>query len=422
MNGIVAIGTPTLRVRVSSTTIIPTTITTISVPGAAVTPQRHQVYRSRPVTWPAGPTSHQMVSPFVPLRQIHNRIGIAGSRLCARNPRPHFMGQKFRNLMPSIVDPANLREAYRRARRDKRMTAGHLEFKEHSESNLARIGQVLAAGAYTVPAYHTFTIFEPKARVIMALPFYDRVIQHALCNVVDPIFEAVMMPMCAACRVGKGTHYGVIRVQAHMRELARNGPVHFLKMDFRQYFANVDRSTLHAEIRRKISCRATLRLIEIITPAEGQGLPIGNLTSQLWANLYGHMLDRFLVHELGIRHATRYMDDTVIFSNDREELRLHKTKIDDFVANTMRLSFSKWSIQSISRGVNFLGYRIWTAHRLLRRDSVQRAKRKIRIMREKGDIAALSRFLASWTGHAKWADCHNLLHSLLSPEEQRSFH
>ena len=292
------------------------------------------------------------------------------------------------------------------------MTIGHLEFKEHSEANLARIGRDLEAGVYSVGPYQTFTIHEPKAREIMALPFYDRVVQHAICNVVEPIFEAVLMPMCAACRAGKGTHYGVIRAQSHMRRLAQAGPVYCLKMDFQKYFANIDRAVLNREIRRKVSCEATMRLIETITTPGGKGLPIGNLTSQLWANLYGHIFDRFLVHECGVRFATRYMDDTVVFGNDLDELRRLKARIDEFVSGTMLLKFSKWSIQPISRGVNFLGYRIWTTHRLLRRDSVQRAKRKLRWLRAQGDKDALLRFVASWTGHAAWADSRNLLVSL----------
>lgn len=322
------------------------------------------------------------------------------------------MGKKFRNLMPCIVDADNLREAYRRARLDKRMSIGALEFKEHSEANLARIGSDLLDGSYTVGPYTTFMVYDPKPRQIMALPFYDRVVQHALSNVIEPIFEAVLMPMSAACRIGKGTHYGAIRAQAHMRRLAKAGDTYCLKMDFSKYFASIDRATLHREIRQKVTCAATLRLIETITPTTGKGLPIGNLTSQLWANLYGHIFDRFLVHDLGILTATRYMDDTVIFSNDLVELRRQKRLIDTFVADVMKLQFSKWSIQSIDRGVNFLGYRIWTTHRLLRRDSVQRAKRKIKMFRAHGDTAGLKRFLASWAGHAAWADCRNLLVSL----------
>jgi hypothetical protein len=322
------------------------------------------------------------------------------------------MGTKHRNLFPRILDAGNLREAYRRARRDKRMTPGHLCFKEHAEANLAQIARALESGSYVVAPYQTFTVYEPKPREIMALPFYDRVVQHALCNVIEPIFESILMPMCAACRVGKGTHYGVLRAQAMMRRLEKRGPVYCLKMDFSKYFANIDREILHAEIRRKISCAATLRLIETIVPPVGCGLPIGNLTSQLFANLYGHILDRWLVHEAGVQTATRYMDDTVIFGNDPAELRYLKSHIDRVVSEDMRLTFSKWSILPISRGVNFLGYRIWTTHRLLRRDSVQRAKRKLRLLRSRGDHAAVARFLPAWTGHARWANSANLLRSM----------
>lgn len=322
------------------------------------------------------------------------------------------MGKKFRNLFEQIIEPGNLREAYRRARQDKRMTPGHLHFKEHAEANLREIARTLEAGTYIVPPYHTFTIFEPKAREIAALPFYDRVIQHALCNVIEPIFDAVLHPMAAACRRGKGTHYGVIRAQTHMRQLLRRGPVYCLKMDFAKYFAGIDREVLHVEIRRKISCRRTLHLIETIVPPAGHGLPIGNLTSQLCANLYGHILDRFLVHAAGVQTATRYMDDTVVFGNSLDELHHLKTHIDHVVGEVMHLRFSKWSIQPVSRGVNFLGYRLWPTHRLLRPDSVRRARRKLKVMREHGDTAAIERFLPAWRGHARWANSHNLLQSL----------
>ncbi|HEY8898882.1 MAG TPA: reverse transcriptase domain-containing protein [Chthoniobacterales bacterium] len=322
------------------------------------------------------------------------------------------MGKKHRNLFEQIIDADNLREAYRRARRDKRMTPGHLQFKEHAEANLSRIAWALEAETYVVPPYHTFTVFEPKAREIMALPFYDRVVQHALCNVIEPIFDAMLLPMAAACRKGKGTHYGANRAQMHMRRLAERGPVFCLKMDFSKYFASIDRAVLHREIRRKITCARTLRLIEAIVPTEGRGLPIGNLTSQLFANLYGHILDRFLVHEAGVTTATRYMDDTVIFASSLDELHFLKGHIDRVVSDVMGLRFSKWSIQPISRGVNFLGFRMWPTHRLLRRDSVKRAKRTLRILRARGDQAAIDRFLPAWRGHAGHANARNLFRSL----------
>lgn len=322
------------------------------------------------------------------------------------------MGVKHRNLFERIIEPGNLREAYRRARQDKRMTFGHLEFKEYAEVNLDNIARELAAGTYVVAPYHTFKIFEPKEREIMALPFRDRVVQHALCNIIEPIFDAVLLPMSAACRVGKGTHYGADRAQAIMRRLSARGPVFAYKTDFRKYFASIDRAALHVEIRRKISCAKTLRLIEVIVPPTGRGLPIGNLTSQLFANLYGHRFDRFLVHTAGVTTATRYMDDMVTFASSADELHHLRSHAEPFVRDEMRLEFSKWDIFPISRGVNFLGYRIWPTHRLLRKDSVKRARRKLVHFRKVGDQAAIDRFLPAWRGHAGHANTRNLQRSL----------
>lgn len=322
------------------------------------------------------------------------------------------MGQKYRNLMEQIIDPDNLRSAYCKARKGKRFTVGALIFKEHAETHLAAISESLKAESYQVGPYSTFEIFEPKRRQIMALPFYDRVVQHALVNVVGPIFEKIFMPVSYACRIGRGTHSAVIQAQAAMRRLGKKGDVYCLKMDFSKYFACIDRVILHDEIRRKISCAATLRLIEIITPMEGVGLPIGNLTSQLWANLYGHKWDRWLVHNKGVRVMFRYMDDTVIFANDYRILAKLLGEAEQFIAGSLHLKFSKWSITRVSRGIPFLGYRIWPDHKLLMRDSVQRARRKIRFYQKTGNREALERFVSSWSGHARWADTHNLLKNL----------
>jgi hypothetical protein len=199
-------------------------------------------------------------------------------------------------------------------------------------------------------------------------------------------------------------------LQADMRRLSDH--TFYLKTDFSKYFYNIDRSILHRLIGRKISCRATLGMIEAVTPSNGTGIPIGNLTSQLWANVYGGMLDRHLHSDLGERHWYRYMDDVVILGRDLAHMRALKDKIERFAHDEMRLSLSKWTIGKVASGVNFLGYRIWPTHKLLRRQSVTRAKRKIAAYRAAGEFESLHRFLASWLGHAGWADTHHLLKSL----------
>lgn len=303
-------------------------------------------------------------------------------------------------------------EAYRLTSRGKRLTPARLEFKEFSILNLDRLAADMRTGHYSPGEPHEFNIFDPKLRAISALPFRDRIAQHALCLVVGPIFEATLLPRTYACRRGKGTHAAAIAVQADLRRLTRDGPVYVLKTDFSKYFASIDRTVLWRFIEAKISCRATLRLIAAMLPRDGIGLPIGSLISQIFANVYAGALDRFLQQQIGERHWFRYMDDLVVLGRSSEHLRKVRLAIETFSREQLGLRFSKWSIQPAARGVNFVGYRIWATHKLLRRDSVSRARRKIRAYRAAGDFERLEKFLAAWTGHASWADSRNLLRSL----------
>ncbi len=195
----------------------------------------------------------------------------------------------------------------------------------------------------------------------------------------------------------------------------RRGFTHWLKMDFSKYFASIDRVVLHGEIRRKVSCTATLDLIGTFLPTTGRGLPIGNLTSQLFANVYGHVLDRYLTHTLRIKAWLRYMDDTVVFARSRAALAVLQQGLKWFCEVRIGLRFSKWSIGATTQGLDWLGYRIWPTHKLLRKRSVIAAKRKIFKYRARGDELSLGRFVASWKGHAQWADSFNLLNKLGVP-------
>ncbi len=323
------------------------------------------------------------------------------------------MAKHHRNLIGPITADVNMMAAYRRTARGRRLTPGHLEFKEFSPLNLERLATQMRDGSYRQGTPHTFEIFDPKRRQISALPFRDRVAQHALCAVIEPIFDATLLPRSYACRKDKGTHAGTIAVQAELRHLTRGAePIYVLKTDFSRYFASIERGALWNLIEAKISCRATLRLIAQMVPQSGIGLPIGSLVSQIFANVYAGELDRHLQQDLGERHWHRYMDDLVVFGPSIEHLRRIRDDIEAFSRDRLGLRFSKWSVQPVSRGVNFLGYRIWPSHKLLRKDSVQRARRKIAGYHAAGDTDRLGKFLASWTGHAGWADTRNLLRSL----------
>jgi hypothetical protein len=345
------------------------------------------------------------------------RSGLFPSRPAAGNSLAYsepVMSRRYRNLIGRIVDPCTLQKAYRLTSRGKCLSAGYLHFKEFDALNLAGLADDMASGAYRQGEPAKFVILDPKRRLISALPFRDRVVQQALCLVIAPIFDRALLPRCFACRPDKGTHAGVRALQSDVRRLQRRGkPVYVLKTDFSRYFASIDRAALWNLIEAKISCRATLRLIEAMVPRHGIGLPIGSLTSQIFANLYtGATLDRHLQQTLGEDYWYRYMDDLVVLGASSEHLRRIKDEIEDYSRRRLFLRFSKWSIAPAHRGVNFLGYRIWARHKLLRRDSVTRAKRKIARYTAAGDHDRLNRFLAAWLGHARFADSANLIRSL----------
>ena len=331
-------------------------------------------------------------------------FGITPSRK-SKGGADFYMPKRHRHLINRIVAIDNLRDAYRKTAKNKRMTWGYLEFKEYAEANILLIQQELADGGYQIGKYRNFTIYEPKPRLISALDFKDRLVQHALCNVISPIFERTLMPYTFACRVGLGTHAGVRHVQARMRSAHAS---YFLKTDFSKFFPSVDHAVLHKMIDRRIGCDKTLKILREIIPTDGVGIPIGSLTSQLFANVYGNPVDRFIHFNLGHKNWARYMDDIVILDNDKTRLRDSFEAINQFANEKLRLKISKWNVDSLAAGVNFLGYRIWHDHKLLRKDSVIRAKRKVEKFIKHNDMESLKKFIASWSGHAQWANTHNL--------------
>jgi RNA-directed DNA polymerase len=326
------------------------------------------------------------------------------------------MAKRYRNLISKIASVRNMENALRLTSAGKRLTPGYLEFKEFGALNLADLARDIRNGDYVCGTPHEFYVLDPKRRLISALPFRDRIAQQALCLVIAPIFDRGLLPRTFACRPGKGTHAGVVLLQSELRRSEGIGPVYFLKTDFRAYFASIRRDVLWRLIDAKISCRATLGLIEAMVPRTGIGLPIGSLTSQIFANLYtGATLDRHLQQTLREQCWYRYMDDLVVLGDSCEHLRGVKQSIEEFSKTELGLRFSKWQIAPAGRGINFLGYRIWASHKLLRRDSVVRARRKIAAFRAADDHERLRKFLAAWLGHARWADSANLIRSLGLP-------
>jgi retron-type reverse transcriptase len=229
--------------------------------------------------------------------------------------------------------------------------------------------------------------------------------------VIEPIFEKTFYSTSYACRKNKGTHKGINKVQSTLRKMKKAGEVFFLKMDFSKYFHSIYSNLLKQKIQKKITDRKTLRLIfKFICE---KGVMIGNLLSQLFANIYGHIFDAFIKTKLRIKHYFRYMDDTVILSHSKEELTRLQKVLNRFINLYMKLKFSKWFIQKADvQFINFLGMRIKSTFKLIRKDSVTRARRHIKRFIRLKLFEKLRIFLSSWLGHVVRADSFNLLNLL----------
>ena len=266
-------------------------------------------------------------------------------------------------------------------------------------------------------AYRMFRIFDPKERNICVAPFRDRVVHHAVHDVVEPLIDKNFIFDSYACRKGKGTHGALDRAQSFLR--ANDFCFHG---DIKKYFPSIDHGILKTIIRRKIADKEILTLMDHIidsasnlyTSKEEIGLPIGNLTSQFFANLYLNELDRFVKVDLKQRYYIRYMDDFLVFSNDRAVLDEIKGKIRDFLREELNLTLheTKSQIFAVSGGITFLGFRLFKNRRRLATKNVLRVRRRIKAWHWEGqqnkhmNKTFLQRQISMrcWFAHAQNAD------------------
>jgi len=334
------------------------------------------------------------------------------------------MGSKNKRLIEQIINWDNLLEAHRLARRGKRDRNEVVAFESQLWEELGALQMELLWGTYRPGRYRSFVVYEPKLRQILAAPYRDRVAQHAICNVCGPIWDRAMIYDNYACRVGKGTHIGANRVEKWLRGMVATGDTWVLKMDVSKYFFSISHELAKSVVRDRIRCKATLRVLDTIIdstadPADPYpvGIPVGNLTSQWIGNLVGNRIDQWAKRELHLRRYIRYMDDMVALVRTKEEALELRQAFEDKLAS-MGMRFSKASVLPASRGVNFLGYRIWPHKRLLRQDSVRRMKRRMREMewqyaRGLIDPADVRQRIASWVAHARHADSETIRRRLL---------
>ena len=288
------------------------------------------------------------------------------------------------NLFEKICDIQNLHEAYYKASKNKRFTSGYINFRKDSETNLEKLRKSLVDGKYTHGQYRHFIITDPKQRLISAASFPDRVIHHAIMNVLEPVFERQFIFHTYACRKGKGTHAAV----RYAFKCAGRSEF-FLKLDVRKYFDSIDHTVLKQFLCRIIKDARCLELLFGVIDSykidfEGEsagrkkGLPIGNLTSQFFANFYLSALDHFILEKLKPEGYVRYMDDMVIFGDSVKNLKNIFDEVDRFCLEKLALFLKIPVFGKTFRGVPFLGWRITKDRIFLLSKTKRRMKNRLK--------------------------------------------
>jgi RNA-directed DNA polymerase len=263
------------------------------------------------------------------------------------------------SLFVKIVEPENIYLAAFKALSGKKGRASVAHFYFHLETELLALHNELSSESYNPRPYRRFEIREPKIRKICSSDIRDRVVHHAICNHLEPLFERRLIYDSFACRVGKGSHVAIERCQDYAR-----GHDYYLKCDIKKYFESIDHGVLKRLLRRIIKDGALLRLLDKIIDHQvpgstpGRGLPIGNLTSQHFANLFLGELDHFLKEEKGVRGYVRYMDDFILFDDSKERLHILLYEIREYVGHQLGLELKEKVVRiaPVAEGVPFLGF------------------------------------------------------------------
>lgn len=338
------------------------------------------------------------------------------------------MARQFDNLYNEITTFANLYTAFKKAARGKRTRPVVAAFEYQLEGNLIRLRSQLRERSYCPGGYRSFIIQDPKRRLVSAAPFVDRVVHHSLCNLLEPIYEQVFINTSFANRKGRGTHAALDRAQRCSRQYP-----YVLQCDIRQFFPAIDHEVLFKILQKKIICTPTLELCRLILaggagiltaehdfrPFDGdnllafcrpRGLPIGNLTSQFWANVLLNELDQFVQRELHCRAYLRYVDDFLLFADNKKILWQWKAAISEYLAALrLRLHERSSTVYPVTSGIPYLGFRLYPSRRRLKRRNIVAFKRRFeRNCRAfgRGEIGypELSSCVRGWVAHAVHGD------------------
>ncbi|MCX6749330.1 MAG: reverse transcriptase/maturase family protein [Candidatus Pacearchaeota archaeon] len=333
-------------------------------------------------------------------------------------------------LYREICSINNLALAWTKAKKGKTKKKDVIEFKQNLRENLLKLRRELLEQTYNPKLLKTFILRDPKTRKISKSDFKDRVVHHALVRVIEPIFDKTFIYDSCANRKDKGNLFALKRFNEFKRKVTNNLKIEAfcLKADIKHYFQEVDHEILLNIIRRKISDEKIILLIKKILEnnvadnPKGRGMPLGNLTSQFFANVYLNELDRFVKHNLKGKYYIRYVDDFVILHYKKEQLKIWKEQIRDFIKKDLKLEIhqDKSRITSLSKGVDFVGFRNFYYHRLLRKRNISNMENKIKVFAQ-GKISPekIKEIFQGWSAYAKWGNSYKLRNKI-APEIIRS--
>ncbi len=349
----------------------------------------------------------------------------------------HIKVKTYKNLYPKLCSYSNLEKAFEKAKEGKSSSPPVIEFEKNLKENLLQLNRELEALTYKPAPLKRFIIRDPKTRTIHSSIFKDRVVHHAIHNIIGPIFDKAFIYDSYANRISKGTHKAVLRFDAFKRKVSKNGHLvnnnynntslvlgYVFKADIKHYFETVDHEILLNAIERRIKDQKVLQLIKVILLNYGveqppKGMPLGNLMSQFLANVYLNSFDHYVKHELKVKYYIRYVDDFVVLHQIKEELKKYKDQISNYLKNLkLELHPNKSKIIPLRDGITLLGYRIFYHHKILRKSNLRKFEKNFKKRLElynKGLITKkdLLKSLKGWFGYAVWANTYRLRKNII---------
>lgn len=311
--------------------------------------------------------------------------------------------KRLNNLYSEIISIENLKIADNKARLGKSNTHAIIKHDENREENILNLHNQLLNKTFKTSEYKSFKIYKPKERIIYSLPYYpDRIVHHAIMNIMEPIWVSIFIAQTYACIKGRGVHKASYDLRKGLKDV--NSTQYCLQIDIRKFYPTVDHDILITLIKKKIKDKDLIWLLEEIIRSEA-GLPIGNYLSQYFSNLYLAYFDHFAKEQLGIKYYYRYADDIVVLSNCKHKLWGYFYNMQEYLNNKLNLEIKgNYTLYPVCTGIDFVGYVHFHTHTLLRKAIKKAMVKAVKKNRKKS--------IASYYGWATHCDSKHLLKSL----------